>query len=101
MIPEINLKLKTIEVKGGTTIKLTVRNIFYQGIIGKIRTLVTWLRYHRHKTLKEYLNSPVTYKVEMSDIHCYHDINAEAELTAMLQQDVKDGKLKYDRNTTT
>lgn len=54
MIPEINLKLETIEVKGGTTIKLTVRNIFYQGIIGKkIRTLFTWLRYHRHKTLKE------------------------------------------------
>ena len=40
---ELELKLETVEVKGGEKIKLTVRNVFYRGFIGKLKTIWYWL----------------------------------------------------------
>ncbi len=87
-IPKINIKLTSIEVKGGKTIKMTVRNMFYRGFKGKVHTFVTWLFYKRGVTFKEYLDSKVTWEsVLPKDIECYHDINAEKELIKMLKDE--------------
>lgn len=86
-IPEINLQLTTKVIKGGTTKKLTVRNMFYVGIIGKIKTIFYWLIYHsKTKTFKEHLNSPVTWSYEIGDIYYNADIDAEKELTDLLNK---------------
>lgn len=88
-IPEINLKITSVEVKGGKPIKMTVRNMFYRGFTGKIRTFVTWLIYMRGVTFKEYLDSPVTWKpILAKDISAYHDIDAERELEELLKQEI-------------
>lgn len=87
-IPEINIKLTSVEVKGGKTIKMTVRNMFYRGFKGKVRTFVTWLFYKRGVTFNEYLDLPVTWKPELAkDVSTYHDINAEKELIKMLEDE--------------
>ena len=80
-ISEIDLKLKTIQIEGGCTKKMTIRNIFYIGIFGKIETIYYWLKYHRKKYFKEYLEFPVTYNRESnSEIGCFQYIDAEKEL---------------------
>jgi len=82
----IYLDLKTVIVKGGVSRKMTVRNVFYVGVIGKIKTIYYWLRYHRKNTFKDYLDSPVRYEVDKNiNLHCYHNIDAEAELRQMLE----------------
>lgn len=87
-IPEINIKVTSVEVKGGKSIKMTVRNIFYRGFWGKIRTVFTWLFYQRGVTFKEYLDSPVTYeRVMPPDIETYHNIDAEEELIKLLNNE--------------
>ena len=87
-IPEINIKLTSVEVKGGKTIKMTVRNMFYRGFFGKIRTFVTWLFYMRGVTFKEYLDSPVTWEpILANDVSVYHNINAEKELIKILEDE--------------
>ena len=90
-IPEIDLKLKTIEVKSGTTYKLTVRNVFYVGVIGKIKTFFIWLFYKKNQTFKEYLESRVEVIYDQNDInsaHAYHSIDAEKELTKILTEEL-------------
>ena len=87
-ISEINLTLKTIEVKGGQTIKMTVRNMFYVGFIGKLKTFYFWLSLHRDKTFKEYLDSPVKYVVDMGELNSFHSIDAEDELTELLKNEI-------------
>lgn len=87
-IPEINIKLTSVEVKGGKTIKMTVRNMFYRGFIGKIKAFVTWLFYMRGVTFKEYLDSPVTWKpILAKDVSSYHNIDSEEELIKMLEDE--------------
>jgi len=88
-IPEINIKLNTIKVTSGKPIKMTVRNMFYRGFKGKIMTIWSWIRWHRNKSFKDYLNTPVTYQVELpKDINSYHDIDAEEELKKLLEEDL-------------
>jgi len=90
MKPEINIKLETVEVKGGEIIKMTVRNMFYRGFKGKVHTFVIWLFYKRGVTFKEYLDSPVKYVVELpKDIECYYDIDSEKELIELLKNEKK------------
>jgi hypothetical protein len=90
-IPEIDIKLTSVEVKGGKTIKMTVRNMFYRGFKGKIRTFVTWLFYKRGVTFNEYLDSPVTWKPELAmDVSAYHDINSEKELSEFLEMNAQE-----------
>ena len=88
-IPEINIKMTSVEVKGGKTIKMTVRNMFYVGFIGKIKTILVWVFYKRGISFRAYLNSPVTYRVEMDELHCYHHIDAEKELEELLKEQLK------------
>ena len=86
---EIDLKLETVEVKGGKTIPLTVRNVFYKGFWGKLRTRINWFL-KGELTFQEYLDSPVTYeRVLAEDIHTFHGIDAEAELTKLLNEEIK------------
>jgi len=87
-IPEINIKLTEVEVKGGVKRKMTVRNMFYRGFKGKISTIWAWFRWHNHQSWSEYLDSPVTYEVELGDVSFYHDIDAEKELTKLLEDEV-------------
>jgi len=90
-IPEINIKLKTITVTGGKPIKMTVRNMFYVGFFGKLKTL--WHYYwYKSETMswKSYLNQPVTYKRELNqDLSAFHSIDAEVELTKILEHELK------------
>ena len=54
-LPEINIKLETVEVKGSSRpTRMTVRNMFYRGIRGKISTIWTWMKWHRYQSFKEY-----------------------------------------------
>lgn len=85
----INLKLNTIEVKGGIRLKLTVRNVFYVGFFGKIRTYLIWLFKKKNMTFGEYLDSPVNYVMEPpSQIDAYHHIDAEKELEELVKQEL-------------
>jgi hypothetical protein len=87
---EINVNVVTTTITGGKIIKLTVRNMFYVGIIGKIKTIFVWLFYKRGISFSDYLNSPVTYTMQMDDdIHCYHNIDAEKELEQLLKDQKK------------
>jgi len=96
-MPEINLKIETKEVKGGVKKQLTVRNTFYIGFIGKIKTMWYWVITHRKKfkTFKEYLDSPVTYVIDYNtDIHAYHSIDAEAELSKILLEEIDNAMME-------
>jgi hypothetical protein len=88
-IPEISLKLESVQVKGGITKKLCVRNVFYVGVIGKLKTIWFWLKYNRDQSFKSYLDSPIKHSVDYNSakLHCYHSINAEAELTELLENE--------------
>lgn len=88
------LDLKTVDITGGKTTKMTVRNMFYKGFLGKIRTIYYWLTFRRYLSFKKYLNLPVRYKVEEVDIQSYHSIDAEAELTTLLEQEANENKKK-------
>ena len=86
---EININVVTKTITGGKIIKLTVRNMFYVGIIGKIKTILVWLFYKRGISFRDYLSSPVTYTIEMDELHCYHNIDAEKELEQLLKDQIK------------
>lgn len=93
MIPEINLELESYIVSGSTRpLRMTVRNVFYQGFLGKLKTIWVWLRYHRDKSFKEYLAFPITYLIGFPDVHAYHSIDAEKELTELLEKQVNTNK---------
>ena len=94
MSKEIDIKLETVEVKGGKSIPLTVRNVFYKGFWGKLTTIVNWFLRGEMK-LQEYLDSPVTYeRVLPEHIDTFHGIDAEAELTRILKEEVENEILK-------
>jgi hypothetical protein len=98
MSNEIDIKIETVEVKGGEPIPLTVRNVFYKGFFGKIRTFFTWALYHWEDSFSEYLDSPVTYTRELpEDIDTYHGIDAEAELTKILVEEVNKAHAEHLR----
>jgi hypothetical protein len=84
---EININVVTKTITGGKIIKLTVRKIFYVGLIGKIKTILVWLFYKRGMSFRDYLSSPVTYTIEMDDdLYCYRNIDAEKELEQLLKE---------------
>lgn len=88
---ELDFELQSIEVKGGEKIKLTVRNVFYRGFVGKIKTVWYWLTIDKNRklTFNEYLNLPVNYVMELPEgVNAYHDIDAEAELVKLLTEDI-------------
>lgn len=93
-IGDVFLDMKTVQVSGGKGIKMTVRNMFYLGFIGKFKTIYYWLRYNRNLAFKEYLNTPVKYVIEDFEMHAYHDINAEAELTKLLAEQTNENEKK-------
>jgi hypothetical protein len=85
---EIDLNLETVEVKGGKSIPLTVRNVFYKGFWGKLMTRINWFL-RGEMTFQEYLDSPVTYERALAeDIDTFHGIDAEAELTKILNEEL-------------
>jgi len=86
---EIDLKVETRTITGGKIIKMTVRNMFYVGFIGKIKTILVWFFYKRGISFRDYLDTPVTYRVEMDELHCYHHIDAEKELEELLKEQAK------------
>jgi hypothetical protein len=86
---ELDLKLECRTITGGKIIKMTVRNMFYVGFIGKIKTILVWVFYKRGISFRAYLDTPVTYKVEMDELHCYHHIDAEKELEELLKEQAK------------
>ncbi len=87
MIPTINLQLTTVKIKGGEIKQLNVRNCFYYGVIGKIKTIYYWLKNNRDKSFKEYLNSPVKYVIGEPEIYMHPD--CEKELEELLIQEIK------------
>jgi len=98
-IPEINIKVKSFTVTGGEPIKMTVRNMFYRGFKGKIKTIWTWIRHHRDKSFKDYLNTPVKWTRTLpNDVNSYHGIDAEEELKKLLEEDL-DGELVNELKT--
>lgn len=86
------LDLKTVQVNGGVRRKLNIRNVFFHGFLGKIRTIYYWLRLRRDLSFKGYLELPVRYVVE--DFDMYYNIDAEAELTLLLEQEANENKEK-------
>jgi hypothetical protein len=89
MTPELKIKLETKTVKSEVReLRLTVRNTFYVGFIGKIKTMWYWLISEEELTFKEYLDKPVTYtRVPPEEMHCYMNIDAEKELEEMLKKE--------------
>jgi len=89
-IPEIKIDIETITVKGGVR-KMTVRNMFYKGFWGKLKCMWYWYWYRSYTiSWSSYLNSSVTWEREFpKEIERYNGIDIEAELTAMLQQELR------------
>jgi hypothetical protein len=76
--------MEIIEVKSKSRKIRTIRNTYYKGVLGKLRTICVWLVNYRDVTLTEFLDSRLTYKVELpKDIDAYHGIDSEQELTTL------------------
>jgi len=91
-LPELNIKITSIEVKGGKTIKLTVNNTFNVGFKGKILTFIHWLFNVKNLSYKEYLKQPIKYTRELDNLNYYHSIDCEKELEEMLKSQIKNNK---------
>lgn len=64
-IPEVNLNMISVEVKGKKPIKLTIRNTFYAK--NKIVTVYYYLLHCikiKRISFKDYLDLPARYKIE-------------------------------------
>lgn len=87
--PELDIELQMTTVVGGTGIKLTVRNCFYNGFWGKTKTIYYWIISGKGETFEEYLDSPVTYVREFDNhLHAYMNKDAEKELTELLKKEL-------------
>ena len=96
-IPEIEFKITTVKVESKTRPlrRMTVRNMFYKGFTGKASTMWAWVRYHSDKSFSDYLNSPVTWTIELpTDIYAYHDLKAQEDLTKELTNELKNDTTK-------
>ena len=92
-IPEIDIKLDTKFVEGGQVFHMTVRNMFYRGFFGKLKTIYYWIISDKGKTFKEYLDSPVTYVREFDgNVNAFHSLECEKDLEALLIEELE--KLK-------
>lgn len=72
-IPEIDITLTSYTVGGETyPLKLNIRNMFGTNLKGKVELLWIWIRSKelrsKHKTFKEYLDTPVTHTFEMGEM---------------------------------
>ena len=68
---------------------MTIRNIFYIGIFGKIETIYYWLKYHRKTPFNEYLEFPVTYDRDfLDDAYYFYNIDFEKELEELLEKEL-------------
>lgn len=61
-VPELDLKLETVEVKGGDIKVLTIKNCFYHGFLGKSRVILNWLISGKGQKFNDYLDNRVTYR---------------------------------------
>lgn len=94
-IPEIELKLETIEVKSQVRkIRLTRRNTFYKGVLGKMKCMYYWLQYCKEKEMvsfSKWLDEPVAYKVEMpKDTYYHHELSFDKEIEKELEHYLTD-----------
>ena len=96
---ELNLKLETKEVKGGEIKKLTVKNVFYKGFWGKLKTFYYWFSNKNGLSFKEYLDFKVTYEIlPPKDIDSYYNIEAEDELKQLLIKELGDELNRNESN---
>jgi len=91
-IPEVSFKLDEVTVKSEVRkIKMTVRNMFYVGFLGKVRTMWIWYWYWSDtESWLTYLDSPITYTRELpEDVTMYHGIVEQAELLRLLSEELQ------------
>ena len=103
-IPEINIQTKTINVESCVK-KMTIRNMFYRGFWGKIKTIyywIIWISSNQGKTFKEYLDSPVTYVREFDgNINAFHSLECEKEIEDLLLEELLDEMYEYPKEDET
>ena len=100
-IPEINIQTKTIDVKSCVK-QMTVRNMFYRGFFGKLKTIYYWIISGKGKTFKQYLDSPVTYVREFdNNVNAFHSLECEKEMEMLLSEELLDGMYEYPKEDET
>jgi len=91
-IPEVSFKLDEVTVKSEVRkIRMTVRNMFYVGVWGKVRTMWVWYWYYSDaESWLTYLDSPITYTRELAeDVTMYHGIVEQTELLRLLAEELQ------------